>query len=352
MSKTVLVLGAGFTKAFFPRAPLLVDYYNLEALGKNYKGFWHVRQILRSELERRKDGRVDIERLLTRLHGGMPYDPRGETYQHEPIIHDLIEAILMRILRAKQAEHFWTDLEPLAKYIVTHGLDVITFNYDDTLDRAMLLAGSFSGDKGSIKWSPDRGYGFFCKSAIHEFLGGWSVGPDPSSLLLKLHGSTNWRIRLGAPKPYALGSILHYEDWPKYTRTEGEADVESHLEPTPFVVPPVLVKSDLSQEPLLRLVWARAKEKLEEAEEVIFVGYSMPSTDVAGSFLFTESIKLPKARIRIVNKAGTPTAKKAIREAYQRVFPDLKAKEFAFDGALRWARRFVTETHRRLAPGD
>lgn len=45
-SKTVFVLGAGFTRAFFPQAPLLVDHYAIEPLIEKYKAFDLARRVL------------------------------------------------------------------------------------------------------------------------------------------------------------------------------------------------------------------------------------------------------------------------------------------------------------------
>ena len=72
-NKTVFVLGAGFTKAFLPDAPLLVDNYNLRSLLPKYKHFDLARRIIGLELEESRIGKVNIERLLTRLDG-LPYD--------------------------------------------------------------------------------------------------------------------------------------------------------------------------------------------------------------------------------------------------------------------------------------
>lgn len=76
--KIVLVLGAGFTKAFLPAAPLLLDNYGMEGtLTRKYRELEYANDILQDELARARPfgaGKVDLERLMTRLDGGMPYD--------------------------------------------------------------------------------------------------------------------------------------------------------------------------------------------------------------------------------------------------------------------------------------
>jgi hypothetical protein len=166
-------------------------------------------------------------------------------------------------------------------------------------------------------------------------------------LLLKLHGSINWRIKLGASDPYQVDSILHFENWyptendvmPKIDR----AAVENHLDPKSFIVLPVLQKSDLVQQPVFRRIWAEAYNRLERADRVIFIGYSMPRTDIATGFLFGEALR-KKHDIKVVNyvKRASPEYEKhrnALISAYQSVIPTLKEDQFDFDGALPWIKQ-------------
>lgn len=66
---TVYVLGAGFTRAFVPKAPLLVDDYGIPALRKSFESFRHAAAILDDALAEYADGRV------------IPTDPRA-AYSH------------------------------------------------------------------------------------------------------------------------------------------------------------------------------------------------------------------------------------------------------------------------------
>ena len=80
VSKTVYVLGAGFTRAFLPDAPLLKDYYDMEQIAEKFKGFDDASRLLELARNWLGDGRIDIERLLSRLDSKMPYDfERGVT---------------------------------------------------------------------------------------------------------------------------------------------------------------------------------------------------------------------------------------------------------------------------------
>lgn len=103
-----------------------------------------------------------------------------------------------------------------------------------------------------------------------------------------------------------------------------------------MIVPPVLNKSSLAQQPLLELVWRRAFETLLDAEQVIFVGYSLPTTDLISQFLFEEAISAD-CEIRVVNCADNKTKEKQVRRNYRESFPNLRYDQFDFSGASSWA---------------
>ena len=121
--------------------------------------------------------------------------------------------------------------------------------------------------------------------------------------LLKLHGSMNWRLKLGCPSPVMADWIVHHEHWAlegdtldegaperlnvndPYTQLDTQ-QAELYLEAEPFLVPPVLTKSGLVEQPILRLVWSLAHRELMKADRVTFIGYSLPTTDIAAGTLF------------------------------------------------------------------
>ena len=51
-SKTVLVLGAGFTRALIPESLLMEDHYPIEPILEKFKGFDRTRRILKAELNK------------------------------------------------------------------------------------------------------------------------------------------------------------------------------------------------------------------------------------------------------------------------------------------------------------
>ncbi len=351
VKSTVFVLGAGFTKTFLPEAPLLVDYYDVDSIAKKFKGFPEIVNIIDSEKVRHTDGKINIESLMTRLHVGMPHDIEHQTsHLYSLLLAEVKKCFTNRIEEAKRGVFHSTDLANFASYCIENGITCITFNYDDVFDRSLWEVEKITlTQTHKTYWHPDGGYGFFCRPSICCVCD-TTVGMDDTSMhLLKLHGSTNWYPRLGHSQPYAVEAFVHYEGWlpliEPYTPGKifsREEDIRVHLENEPFIVPPVLIKSAIMEQPILRLTWCLAHDALISAQRVVFIGYSMPITDITAGYLFGDSLKHLKGKqITIVNLAENDKAKKLLRDTYRRVFPWIKDSQFIFEGALDWSRKLL-----------
>jgi len=75
--QSVFILGAGFTRAFNPSAPLNEDNGIANKLVDRFMSFPHAARLLDEE-QSRHSGSVNIEQLATRLYDGMPYDKQLE----------------------------------------------------------------------------------------------------------------------------------------------------------------------------------------------------------------------------------------------------------------------------------
>lgn len=337
--RTVLVLGAGFTRAFLPQAPLLIDDFYGDDLVSKFKEFPRASHILGLERSRNPDGQINIESLMTRLDGLMPYDfGEGANEELGLLLSGIKDCFMRRLEEAKKGPIHADELAAFARYCVENGITCITFNYDDVLDKALWEVKKATHTGKPPYWHPDGGYGFFCKpSAI--CVSDESVYMDRTSMvLLKLHGSVNWRIRLGYSQPYPIDALVHHADWsPSVAYPELDPEVIAiHLEPKPFIVPPVLLKSALVEQPILRLVWSLAYKVLKEAEQITFVGYSLPTTDIAAFYLFREAVREQViSKVRVVNYPKDP---ETLRDAYRKVFPGIADEQFDIMDAREWSR--------------
>jgi hypothetical protein len=375
--RTAFVLGAGFTKAFLPSAPLLVDDYYGSDLKAKFAAFPELAFILNLELDHpdHRPGWINLERLMTRLAGGMPYDfGTGLEKLREVLLAEVKQAFLRRLTDAKRAGVSGKgELSLFAIGCMRENATCITFNYDDLLDEALWRN---EPRYVSSAWAPDWGYGFPCQSseacvrgpavfASGAFSTSFSsqpsegdlsssrleaLGPGPMQLL-KLHGSINWRIPLGHPRPYAVDAIRHHEPWFEYYGRARRPlnTIEPFLEPDLFIVPPIMTKTDLIEQPVLRLVWSLAIKALREATHAVFMGYSMPLTDVACCFLFREGLSHlnPCSQITVVDYARDSADKDSklarLLPAYQAVFPGITKDRFEFCGAVDWVRTHFSQ---------
>lgn len=341
---SVIVLGAGATKAFLPAAPLAEDDYNAQHLSDQFRGFPYAYRLLESERHRCSNGKINVEQLMTRLQGRMPYDSSDAIAQQSLLLSELMREFQRKITFARQKEFHKDDLAAFAKACVNRNITCITFNYDDVLDQALWEVNPLQrGNPWHMNpkhWHPDGGYGFFIRPsslAVHDVS---QYMNTTSMLLLKLHGSINWYPRKGERPPYNLQALHHDENWFESGPDEiptAQDMIARHFEPDPFIIPPVLDKTALSSEPVLQVVWSLAKEALIKASQVYFVGYSMPLTDLAASFLFNEALEGRSHIIRIINLATEKESREQIRSSYRRVFPKLGDDQFEFGGALQWA---------------
>ena len=328
----VMVTGAGFTRALVPDAPLLVDDFSNDVLKDKVRGLPYASRLLEWERKSHPSGYINIEHLMTRLDTLMPYDyaenANNAANEYGFLLSELKRAFLDRLHNARQGKIHHSALERFAMYCKTEDCCCITFNYDDILDEALAETGS---------WNPYQGYGFYCQSS-REVVANSTLQTMASALsLLKLHGSINWRPKLGYASPVVIDGITHHQEWPDVGYVEPQVD--GHLEPEPVMVPPVLSKSGLVEQPVLRLVWSHAFEKLETAHEVTFIGYSFPTTDMAARTLFSEALQdLPREDITVVNLSGDDSEAETTRERYRSVFGHIPDGQFHFDGAVEWIR--------------
>lgn len=146
-------------------------------------------------------------------------------------------------------ERFWTAL-----FTRTTSVTVVTTNYDILAERGL---------RCEVRPNvPRPGFNYGSGPEELEGRGGFSTGLLPIAAqgtvpLLKLHGSVSWS--------QAPGRILKFSDCRPAIR--GDA----------YLVAPVRSKTVPA---LLQPIWDLARAKIQEADRVIAIGYSLPEYDV------------------------------------------------------------------------
>lgn len=206
---------------------------------------------------------------------------------------------------------------------------VLTLNYDTLVEAAHLrtvVVRSTESDKNNyvsyrglypVSITP-------AGSRSTTLVGG---SPYDTFRLLKLHGSTNW-FYSGRSSYYGEsiydGGIKAWQQVaaPRANVAQGVNDK------VPLIVPPTAGKSAFFNNETVRAQWKFARDALEEADRVYFLGYSMPNTDELMRFMIGAAC---------ANKPVFPVNIDAgSAEHYQRLLPDSDVRpDFLTPGGLK-----------------
>ncbi|MGY4868737.1 hypothetical protein [Mycolicibacterium elephantis] len=160
------------------------------------------------------------------------------------------------------------------------GAQVITFNYDRLVELAIL---SYGKPPPPGATSLDLHPGLLTPIAVRAGGQGRIRQTWTNFRLYKLHGSLGWWYQGPDGPPgdivYDVGIVGgQWAGQGLYSAGETWLDWYSDLEP--MIVPPAAVKSPYYSNGLLRSVWKKAAEQLQQARELVIIGFSLPATDM------------------------------------------------------------------------
>ena len=175
---------------------------------------------------------------------------------------------------------------------------ILSFNYDCTIDHNLRLG-------GSRKWNARTGYGYPCyaKTAT-KWNPGTPAREDRTLLLLKLHGSLNW-APFGGESDGPDRLRLKERWW----RQHGDARFE--------IVPPEWNKVQIRQG-VYKEIWRKARHRVANCDCMMFVGYSLPATDLPAQALFRVDAWKAKSLKLLVIANPDREARRRIREVVRR----------------------------------
>jgi hypothetical protein len=167
--------------------------------------------------------------------------------------------------------------QEFAERIVQPGDVIITFNYDDSLERELKRVG---------KWNFSRGYGFQIGASIEPSL----------VLVLKLHGSMNWLVSIfggitsgafAACDNSSLGQCPHIAtDYLKYLGYTDMIGTFPGGGGFPSLILPGRTKEFYYEtsfgpehEEFFSFLWSHAAAALRRADKIVLCGYSMLPVD-------------------------------------------------------------------------
>lgn len=141
-------------------------------------------------------------------------------------------------------------------------------------------------------------------------------------LLIKPHGSLNWFYCPKCYRFYCLRrkELINKEFYGTYYPSECMDYCGGNLHQ--FIVP--LTHHKTFQNPLLNNLWMKVNQRLSTAEEVYFIGYSIPDADYTSKYYFIKGLTRPNrkdcAKITLIapNAEGSGLSNK-----YKRIFGDI-----------------------------
>lgn len=260
--------------------------------------------ILDHGLEKAIIKRVSQYDLLSALH---PRRTKGKSDNAKYLNH-LSHLITDYLIKCKSnssgaTRHFVNWLFPLKVDAAEYMNRVITFNYDTLLERPLI-------DRGI-----SRRKIYFDRLLPHQ--GG---RPNPKAdekfmhpLVLKLHGSVNWRCsqsdfeNIVHGKAKELGKITIWSDDKPCPSPDDSI--------SPLIIPPIPNKP-ITATSIFSHLWTTAYEYLHEASEIVIVGYSCPPTDTLARTMFTQFENSKLREISIVDPGAGALA------SYREMIPE------------------------------
>ncbi|PID80076.1 hypothetical protein CSB20_08330 [bacterium DOLZORAL124_64_63] len=151
---------------------------------------------------------------------------------------------------------------------------VITFNYDILIERPLIERGVSRRKIYFDRLGDDR------KAGKARRMSECFAHP----LILKLHGSTNWRCERTLFDQMIRGDIDQNKTVPIWI--DGSKIPKPSDDVSPLIIPPIPNKP-ITKTSIFRFLWTKAYEYLHEAKKIVIVGYSCPPTDALARTMFT-----------------------------------------------------------------
>jgi hypothetical protein len=372
MSKTVFILGAGFSRC--AGAPsqdrILKEIFSLEK-PKGFDFYWREFETRRSELETfvqeifepiSVDARdeISLEDIFTFIDKATLERADFNSRPEEDLrkIRTALEFCIIYMFdeKLRNRPQFYDDL---ANVFVNKRVDAgqsadpfgfISLNWDIILDNAIgEVCQSFSGNNRNRKVGID----YCCYATDRSTRLGWRMWKASGAFnikIQKLHGSFNWLLcRRCGRLIYEVGkkaTLLTFINKTPCDYCRSASSLGS------LFITPTLLK-DLNNTHL-RMVWHNAGLDLMEAERVVLVGYSLPPADFELRYLLKKSIR-KDARIEVVLKESAADYEK-VRKNYDTFFGRrLSEQQVHKNGAEKFFAReldfdFVEQMHCKHGP--
>lgn len=279
--KRVFILGSGFSKSVSSTMPTLKEL-TLDLIKINDKAnFYELTGFIRETLAlANNDNEITtIENISSViLSKGLFYNTEEKIY-YDILKHQLLRWIFERIEahtpevdpdKQVQLSRFFEERSAIYGEVPSDELSLfITFNYDLLLERLLLNC-------------KKQDWAFDYIIRLNKYLSSKrTLQADMNKIsfeYLKLHGSLNWFTAPGADRNDLSNVYLMEEKDP--------AKQLIHLKDIPVYIPMAFAKSEFFVGSLYNILWNITRRCLENTDEINFIGYGFPQTDMDNLFFF------------------------------------------------------------------
>jgi len=205
---------------------------------------------------------------------------------------------IQALLRSAHGKEFCKNHNALLSSL-GRGDTVISFNYDLVVERAVHKIASTR------------------RAAFGEWVYGLAEKPTEYKLptILKLHGSSNWRLPIEDKKFEVLTSAWKdFDDSPGYRGHSGTGTI------FPIFLP--FWDKRIERGPW-RQLWSDCLARLEKVGALVVWGYSLPPTDIKAQQLFTLGLSGRRFRLCVIDPST------ATRDRWREIFPEAMYWEYA-----------------------
>lgn len=310
-------MGSGFSKSFCPQMPTLRDLNELIPFGISDE-FPHLRDHCRRFLElcNNQAEYLNIETLSTSILSAQIFPGMRESLYHSSLRFELLRFIASAIRQDHVVDRESAEIlrDFLASCVNCPGEGIrdtllLSFNYDTLVEDVIAdnekLSKNVSVDYGVRIDPADR-------SAVRA--------PRTHTVdLIKLHGSLNWYAVKGASDSLDLKNVCQVEPC--------DRSFPIYREDTPIYIPMAHAKESFLRGSLFNLLWSKADYYLKNAEEIYFLGYGFPKTDMNNlEFLLSHRERFKK--VVVFEKPGHPELDRLVGLFGEDLVQSMDAKNF------------------------
>ncbi|MCH5651203.1 hypothetical protein [Pseudomonas syringae] len=355
--KTVYILGAGFSvEAGAPTQAAIIreafDLYKADQNNFDLEKFEEFTNFLRDQLNVSEDSfsSIELEDIFTPLDRCLAENSQFRGISLDKImkvresvfyvVGRTIQLLLNNTTKSKDyIDHFAAYLTKLSsaranvKYKRTDPVSVISTNWDILLDNSIYKSlqknGSYDGvvDYCCYISSKDENDTTVIPGLEKLGQGGFNVK------LLKLHGSLNWLQCPRCARLYSkffIKETMHNFNSPTSCRhcdKNFSEETGRHLLSQNLIMPTYL--KNLSN-PQYRIIWQNAGIEISEADEIVFIGYSLPHADFEMRQLLARMTRRD-AKVHVVDYL--PEGDGEHLKSHWKKFFGKREINFSFDGA-------------------